>query len=323
MSTPLAGAVYLFAFDDASFNGGTLMNTFGKGYQGASNIDVPLDLFDRLGTSVALNAAGDLLAAGAIFDGGSANARFQTGAVYLFTGVTETGPLAQSYAYGQLPGDSITLRRSALQALLSQGTAVTLQASNDITLDGGALVVDNVNGAGGALTLQAGRSILLNHGITTDNANLTLIANDTLANGVVNAQRDAGAAVVTMAPGTRVDAGTGIVTIEMRNGAGKTQRASGDILLGQRRRRPHPGPPARSDRRQRHRHRQRCHADRGLRRHLDPADGGIRRQLRQQQRLGRAFEPRRGLAGLVDESGQRHARRLGLRLQAVQRRLRA
>jgi autotransporter-associated beta strand protein len=80
--------------------------------------------------------------------------------------------------------------------------------------------------------LQAGRSLLLNASITTDNGDLTLIANDLLASGVINAQRDPGNAVIAMAPGTSINAGAGTVTVDLRSGAGKTYRASGAVTLG-------------------------------------------------------------------------------------------
>ena len=57
--------------------------------------------------------------------------------------------------------------------------------------------------------MQAGRSLLLNASITTDDGALTLVANETAANGVVNADRDPGAAVITMASGVALNAGAG------------------------------------------------------------------------------------------------------------------
>jgi hypothetical protein len=122
------------------------------------------------------------------------------------------------------------LLASTLLATLNAGTAVTLQANNDITLST-ALAVNNASGNGGHLTLQAGRSILLNANLTTDNGNLTLIANDTAASGVVNAHRDAGAAHITQAAGTSISAGTGTVRIDLRNGAGNTFNTTGTITL--------------------------------------------------------------------------------------------
>ena len=65
-TTARAGAAYLFTFTNASFSGGRLVATVGKGYRGGRNVDVPvLERFDELGTSVSLNAAGTRLAVGA------------------------------------------------------------------------------------------------------------------------------------------------------------------------------------------------------------------------------------------------------------------
>ncbi|MBN8827657.1 MAG: hypothetical protein J0H68_03000 [Sphingobacteriia bacterium] len=147
-----------------------------------------------------------------------------TGKVYL--GVVNGNGLT----YGRYPNSSLTLHPSFLTNTLDTGTAVTLQANNDITVNS-AITVNNASGNGGVLTLQAGRSVLLNANITTDNANLTIIGNDTLANGVVDAQRDAGAAAITMAAGTTLNAGTGNVQIIMRDGAGKTNSTNGDITV--------------------------------------------------------------------------------------------
>jgi len=91
--------------------------------------------------------------------------------------------------------------------------------------------VNNPSGAGGALTLQAGRSILLNASLTTDDGALILIANDRLANGVADSQRDPGAAGIIMASGTSITAGSGSVTLDLRDGAGKTNPTSGVISL--------------------------------------------------------------------------------------------
>ncbi len=222
-----SGAVHLFGFTDRNFSGGALLATFGSGYTGGQNVNVALDAGDGFGEAVALNGSGDRLAVSAYQDAGAGNANPAAGAVYLFT-----GPIgAQNTAYTDSAGESVTISRTDLERVLGQGTAVTLQASNDITV-ASALNVNNASGNGGALTLQAGRSLLIDQGIVTDNGNLTLIGNDTLANGVVDAHRDAGAAVIAMAAGTRLDAGTGAVAIEMRDGAGKTNRTSRDITLG-------------------------------------------------------------------------------------------
>ncbi len=132
--------------------------------------------------------------------------------------------------YAMTPNQTMTIRPSAITDVLNTGTALTLQANNDITVNS-AVTVNNPSGNGGALTLQAGRSILINANITTDNGNLTLIGNDLLANGVINAQRDTGAAVITMVGGTTIDAGTGAVVMELRTGADKTNSDTGAVTL--------------------------------------------------------------------------------------------
>ncbi len=123
-----------------------------------------------------------------------------------------------------------SLSASTLLAQLNAGTNVTLQASNDITLST-AVTVNNPGGNGGALTLQAGRSIVLNANLSTDNGNLTLIANETAANGVVDAYRDAGVANITMAVGTSIDTGTGSVSIALKDGAGLSNNTAGAVTL--------------------------------------------------------------------------------------------
>jgi hypothetical protein len=136
-------------------------------------------------------------------------------------------PNQLTYARGQ--AQTVTITPALLTHTLNGGTAVVLQASNDITIEDPILV--DAGGQGGALTLQAGRSILINANITTDKGALTLIANDTVANGVVDAQRDPGSAFITMAGGTVLDTGTGPLDIELRDGAGLTNNSSRAINL--------------------------------------------------------------------------------------------
>ncbi|MDQ5986655.1 MAG: hypothetical protein CSYNP_02385 [Syntrophus sp. SKADARSKE-3] len=154
------------------------------------------------------------------------------GRVYILDGTTSGGSDSiASATYANNPGVDSTITPATLTSTLNTGTAVTLQANNDITLS--AALTANNSGNGGNLTLAAGRSILLNADITTDNGNLTLIANETSANGVVTAQRDAGTAVIT-STGALLNTGTGNIQIELRDGAGRTggQAQSGDISLG-------------------------------------------------------------------------------------------
>jgi hypothetical protein len=179
---------------------------------------------DHFGVSVAVSS--DRLAVGAEADDTNGTDR---GAAYVFS----TAALTGSRSYSISPGGPDLINNLSLASLLSTGQSVTLQANSDITQDFGApITVNNPSGDGGALTLQAGRSLFLNDAITTDNGALTLIANDRTANGVLDAHRDAGAAVITMAPTGSINAGTGAVNITLRDGQGLTNSTSGAITLG-------------------------------------------------------------------------------------------
>ncbi|MBP2232454.1 filamentous hemagglutinin family protein, partial [Azospirillum agricola] len=133
--------------------------------------------------------------------------------------------------YATASDRTVTIQPDAVTAVLNTGTALTLQANNDITVSSD-IIVNNPIGNGGAFTLSAGRSILLNANITTDNGDFTAIANAKASAGVVDAQRDSGAAVITMASGKAIDAGTGAIALTLDTGAGNTNTASGAITLG-------------------------------------------------------------------------------------------
>ena len=154
-----------------------------------------------------------------------------TGIFGVFTGATAGQVLIGTpgnIGFDTGSGQTMRFNPSGISATLAGGTAVTLQASNDITVNSNITVAGTT---GGALTLQAGRSIALNANISSANGNINLIANDTAASGVVSAQRSAGAGSITMANGTTLDAGTGNVNITLRDGAGITNTGVGNITL--------------------------------------------------------------------------------------------
>ncbi|MDH5710506.1 MAG: filamentous hemagglutinin N-terminal domain-containing protein, partial [Gammaproteobacteria bacterium] len=130
-----------------------------------------------------------------------------------------------SFADAADPGPDSRFDGDSLAALDSN---ILLQASNDITINE---AIPATATTGKMLTMQAGRSILINANLTTNNADITLIANETAANGVVDADRDLGDAVITMADGTTIDAGSGNISITLSTGAGLTNSSSGDITL--------------------------------------------------------------------------------------------
>jgi filamentous hemagglutinin family protein len=229
-SEPGVGAAYLFSVTGATLGDDPVLNgRIGRGYAGLADIDLAsLGLADLFASALALD--GERLVIGAPGDDGPDDLVGNSGAVYFFrtTGGVATVP---SLGFGDDPGADVTISASALADILSGGTAVTLQANNDITVNAD-ILVDNPAGDGGALTFQAGRSILINAGITTDNGALSLLANVGTSAGVVDAFRDPGPAVITFGAGGFVDAGTGQVDIRLLDGAGQTHFDRGAITLG-------------------------------------------------------------------------------------------
>jgi filamentous hemagglutinin family protein len=118
-------------------------------------------------------------------------------------------------------GDSV-IAPSTIIALTNAGTAVTLQANNDITINS-AITTINPGGNGGNLTFQAGRSITLNSTIFSDNGSVSFTVNDSLA----DANRIAATDAVFTNNGL-IDTGTGTVNITMG-----TKDQSGGIIVGQ------------------------------------------------------------------------------------------
>ncbi|MEQ9485150.1 two-partner secretion domain-containing protein [Coleofasciculus sp. F4-SAH-05] len=141
-------------------------------------------------------------------------------------GIANPASLTHSY----FPNRNITVTPATITRITNTGTPVTLQANNDITVNQ-AIITNNPTGSRGALSLEAGRSILLNADIITDNGNLSLLANQPFAPGVINSQRDPGAANITMKPGTTINTGFGDVTLELDTGAGLTNNIVGTITL--------------------------------------------------------------------------------------------
>ena len=224
------GNVRIVDFVDNQFNGAVITATLGSGNTEGSSAEVGLEAGENFGFAVALNAAGDRLVVGSPFgDGDASDANYGYGAVRAF-GLMPAP--ATNLAFGGAPSANATVDAGMLASALDSGTSITLQANNDITLEAGNTIALADGSGNGSLTLQAGRSINLNSSITTGNANLTLVANEKAANGVVDAYRDAGAAVITTAAGTTINAGSGRVSMTIADGAGKTNSGSGAITIG-------------------------------------------------------------------------------------------
>lgn len=111
-------------------------------------------------------------------------------------------------------GRTMTFNPSTLTNTLASGTNVTLQASNDITLNTGTDIIVGGNN-GGAFTLQAGRNITLNSSIRTANGDFTAIAGDPNA---IATDREAGTPTITLGSGATIDAGIGKVILAAIDG---------------------------------------------------------------------------------------------------------
>jgi len=143
---------------------------------------------------------------------------------------------AANYSYA--PSGSIThLLDADVTALLSTGTTVTLQASQDISwLDNLTYVTRTPTTPGGNLNLSAGRSVTLSGIFNTGDGNWTIVANDTAAHGVVDAERGAGAAVIDVSNAKFINSGSGSsngnLSLILADGAGNTSHEVDRIMLG-------------------------------------------------------------------------------------------
>jgi filamentous hemagglutinin family protein len=152
----------------------------------------------------------------------------------------------QDYAFADRPGDTLTLKGSEVMDILSNGTDLTLQASNDITwVSGGG----STSGTPGHLTLEAGRSVIfaIDTQLNFLGGNLTITANNPLSAGVVDADRDAGNADIDVRGnlaasdhyilngGFNPPSGSlqSSIAIRLRDGAGLTNATPGTVHLTQ------------------------------------------------------------------------------------------
>jgi filamentous hemagglutinin family protein len=101
--------------------------------------------------------------------------------------------LSDTIAFGTNSTGSSVINPATITAVTNTGTAVTLQASNDLSVEAN-IVSTNPTGSGGDINLVAGRSVTINALINTDGGDLNVTANAPVAAGVDPAQRDAGAA---------------------------------------------------------------------------------------------------------------------------------
>ncbi len=193
-----------------------------SGVVGTSNSVVGSTASDSVGTGAIAALSNGRLAFGAasVDLGGLVN----SGAAYLYVPGSVHDPVSSAtFAYAPSANSSISI--ASVKAILDAGTAVVLQANNDITVASALAVAGS---AGGALTLQAGHSILFNASVSTANGNLTAVANDP---GAIAAQRDAGLGSIVIGPGVTLNVGTGTSTLAgqtfINNSGASALQASG------------------------------------------------------------------------------------------------
>ncbi len=141
--------------------------------------------------------------------------------------VAITDPNELTYALAQ--GQTITVAPSFLTQTLDAGTNVTTQSNDDVTID--SPITETPSSNPGGLTLETGRSILINAGINTAGGDLSLIANDSVADGVVNSERDPGDANITMTSGATLDTGSGSLLVNLEQSTDKTNNGRGSVTL--------------------------------------------------------------------------------------------
>jgi hypothetical protein len=142
-------------------------------------------------------------------------------------------PQLQTIGFALSPSDTVTIAPGVLARILRTGSSVVLQAHSDVSILSD-LTVNNPTGNGGPLTIQAGRSVIIDARIVTGGGDLTVVANETGANGVDPTLRAPGPAALTMGQGGSIDAGSGRVSLTIADGAGRTgdRAQAGALTLG-------------------------------------------------------------------------------------------
>lgn len=197
------GAVHLFRNSGADFSELTWIGKLASGV-GAVNMPAFSDN-SGFGWSLALN--NNNLVVGALSDNGGENA------VFLFNGITSLEGNASGLSFSDNPASDSYITPHTLVSLLNTGTSVALQANNDIQIKSPVMVESGVES--GDLTLQSGRSILLEANVTTGNADFLAIAGD------VNADmnfRETGVPKLVIANNTTLDVGAGMAILASVDG---------------------------------------------------------------------------------------------------------
>jgi hypothetical protein len=138
-----------------------------------------------------------------------------------------TDPNLLSFDFGA--GQTIAVTPDFLTRTLDAGINVTIQSNDDIIIN--SPIIESPTGTAGSLTIESGRSIIIDAKIDTAGGNLTLIANASLSDGVVDTERDPGDAVIAEQSGASIDTGTGALTVNLEDSTDKTNNGAGAVTL--------------------------------------------------------------------------------------------
>jgi len=195
-----------YVVSSANWNGGAGAVTWGSGVSSVSgtissaNSLVGANATDNVGSNGVIDlGSGSYLASSPNYAGG--NGQLQIGT-----------PGNIAFNTGSASTQTMNVNPSGLTTTLANGTAVTLQASNDITVNAD-IIVSGSNG--GNFTLQAGRNLNLNSIITTANGNFTGVAGDA---GAIAGAVQPGTPTITFGAGASINAGRGTVTLAANRG---------------------------------------------------------------------------------------------------------
>ncbi|WP_071625044.1 beta strand repeat-containing protein, partial [Poseidonibacter lekithochrous] len=136
------------------------------------------------------------------------------GTIYKVNKNYNTTNSASNALFTSSPSANSIITTTSLKTLLDSGTAVTLQANNDISVDSD-IIVNNTSGNGGDFTLEAGRNITFNSNIFTDNGNFTAIAGSANANSTY---KDSGTPTISITNSASINAGTANIKLHSNGG---------------------------------------------------------------------------------------------------------
>ena len=189
--------------------------------------DNPSPTGGSFGTAVAANEDSVIIGASENDFRGLTN----SGEAFISLGILDGDRFTGTLEFDTDAGETTILTPAIIAELLSRGTDVILQASNDIIIQTDrAIFSDNPDGDGGNIILQAGRNVEISSDITSDNGNIDITAN--FADGAVTEFRDPGIGTIEIAEDVTLNAGTGNIALTVADGIGTRGNITSDNLVG-------------------------------------------------------------------------------------------